>query len=199
MNEKKEVIFKAAEGLTANYNKEELFKTENGRYLPERAEIIEIIKQLQSVVFPGYFSVDTSADVFPEHYVTYKLNHLYDSLKKQIEIALLYQGAEEQKAQERAAEITGSFFCKLPEIQEMLLKDVQAGFNGDPAAKSKEEIIFSYPGMFAIYVYRSSSLPDIHNPLFYSILNSHLYYSVTDMIHHRQIVSDEKYRHIVFF
>ena len=43
---------------------------------------------------------------------------------------------------------------RLPEIQKMLLKDVQAGFDGDPAAKSKEEIIFSYPGFYAIYVYR---------------------------------------------
>ncbi len=46
------------------------------------------------------------------------------------------------------------FFEQLPEVQEMLLKDVQAGFDGDPAAKSKEEIIFSYPGFLAIYVYR---------------------------------------------
>ena len=45
-------------------------------------------------------------------------------------------------------------FEQLPEVQEMLLKDVQAGFDGDPAAKSKEEIIFSYPGFLAIYVYR---------------------------------------------
>ena len=36
----------------------------------------------------------------------------------------------------------------------MLLKDIEAGFEGDPAAKSKEDIIFSYPGLFAIYVYR---------------------------------------------
>lgn len=45
-------------------------------------------------------------------------------------------------------------FEQLPEIQRLLLTDVQAGFDGDPAAKSKEEIIFSYPGLFAIYVYR---------------------------------------------
>jgi serine O-acetyltransferase len=47
-----------------------------------------------------------------------------------------------------------NFIKKLPDIQKMLLMDVQAGFDGDPAAKSKEDIIFSYPGFFAIYVYR---------------------------------------------
>ena len=54
----------------------------------------------------------------------------------------------------KAAQVTSRFFEQLPEVQEMLLKDVQAGFDGDPAAKSKEEIIFSYPGFLAIYVYR---------------------------------------------
>ena len=53
-----------------------------------------------------------------------------------------------------AEAICDDFFEKLPEVQKKLLKDVQAGFDGDPAAKSKEEIIFSYPGLFAIYVYR---------------------------------------------
>ena len=44
--------------------------------------------------------------------------------------------------------------CKLPSIQKMLYKDIQAAFDGDPAAQSKEEIIYSYPGFFAIWVFR---------------------------------------------
>lgn len=55
---------------------------------------------------------------------------------------------------EKAREICERFISRLPYIQKMLLMDVQAGFDGDPAAKSKEDIIFSYPGLFAIYVYR---------------------------------------------
>ena len=47
-----------------------------------------------------------------------------------------------------------AFFEKLPALQQTLLKDVQAGFEGDPAAKSREEIIFCYPGFYAIYIYR---------------------------------------------
>ena len=105
-------------------------------------------------MFPGYFRIDTGACAFPEYYAGSLLNNLYDALKEQIEIAILYQGEEKEKAQLRAEEITGQFVKRLPEIQKMLLKDVQAGFDGDPAAKSKEEIIFSYPGFYAIYVYR---------------------------------------------
>lgn len=47
-----------------------------------------------------------------------------------------------------------AFFRSLPDLQKMLMKDVQAAFDGDPAAHSKEEIIFCYPGLFAIFVYR---------------------------------------------
>ena len=46
------------------------------------------------------------------------------------------------------------FLCRLPQIQAMLMKDVAANFDGDPAAGSKEEVIFSYPGLYAIFVYR---------------------------------------------
>ena len=54
----------------------------------------------------------------------------------------------------RAHEICGALLCKIPSIQKMLYKDIQAAFDGDPAAQSKEEIIYSYPGFFAIWVYR---------------------------------------------
>ena len=116
--------------------------------------IIDIVRDLKSIVFPGYFSTDTSATVFPEYYVGHRLNDLYDRLKNQIEIALLYHGEEPEEAAAHADRTACGFFEQLPEIQRLLLTDVQAGFDGDPAAKSKEEIIFSYPGLFAIYVYR---------------------------------------------
>ena len=154
MSDKKSAILKVAKGLTENYASEELFMPKSGRRLPNRSVIIDIVRDLKSIVFPGYFSTDTSATVFPEYYVGHRLNDLYDRLKNQIEIALLYHGEEPEEAATHADRTTCGFFEQLPEIQRLLLTDVQAGFDGDPAAKSKEEIIFSYPGLFAIYVYR---------------------------------------------
>jgi len=154
MSDKKSAILKAAKGLTENYASEELFMPKSGRRLPNRSVIIDIVRDLKSIIFPGYFSTDTSATVFPEYYVGHRLNDIYDRLKNQIEIALLYHGEEPEEAAARADRTTCGFFEQLPEIQRLLLTDVQAGFDGDPAAKSKEEIIFSYPGLFAIYVYR---------------------------------------------
>ena len=154
MSDKKSAILKAAKGLTENYASEELFMPKSGRRLPNRSVIIDIVRDLKSIVFPGYFSTDTSATIFPEYYVGHRLNDIYDRLKNQIEIALLYHGEEPEEAAARADRTTCGFFEQLPEIQRLLLTDVQAGFDGDPAAKSKEEIIFSYPGLCAIYVYR---------------------------------------------
>ena len=154
MNRKKDVILKATEALTENYKKEELFMPKNNRELPSRAAIIDVVKQLRSVIFPGYFWKDSAANIFPEHFAGYRLNDLYDMLKGQIEIALLYANPELEQdgAQEEADRICAGFFEQLPDVQQRLLKDVQAGFDGDPAAKSKEEIVSSYPGLFAIYV-----------------------------------------------
>ena len=108
------------------------------------------------MIFPGYFGEDTAARLFPEQFTAFLLNDFYDRLKSQVEIAFLYadQDIQKEEACARAEAICDDFFEKLPEVQKKLLKDVQAGFDGDPAAKSKEEIIFSYPGLFAIYVYR---------------------------------------------
>ena len=154
MSDKKSAILKVAKGLTENYASEELFMPKSVRRLPNRSVIIDIVRDLKSIIFPGYFSTDTSATVFPEYYVGHRLNDIYDRLKNQIEIALLYHGEEPEEAATHADRTTCGFFEQLPEIQRLLLTDVQAGFDGDPAAKSKEEIIFSYPGLFAIYVYR---------------------------------------------
>ncbi len=153
MSDKKTAILTAVEKLTENYRREELLMPGKERRLPDEAVIIQIVKELRPVIFPGYFGEDSAARMFPEHYVGSRLNSLYDRLKEQIGIALLC-GEEPCSAPEEAERICSEFFEKLPQVQELLLKDVQAGFDGDPAARSKEEIIVSYPGVFAIYVYR---------------------------------------------
>ena len=58
------------------------------------------------------------------------------------------------KSIQRKRSVCEEFFKRLPYVQQMLLKDVQAGFDGDPAAKSREDVVISYPGLFAIFVYR---------------------------------------------
>ncbi|MBQ1311497.1 MAG: serine acetyltransferase [Blautia sp.] len=153
MENKKAAVFEAVERLAGNYKEDALLQGKDGRNLPNRSAVIDIVRDLRAVIFPGYFGYDTSASVFPEHYLGYRLNDIYDRLCAQIRIALQFF-RENEEAKEEARRITEVFIRKLPDIQELLLKDVQAGFDGDPAAKSKEEIVFSYPGFMAIYTYR---------------------------------------------
>ena len=93
------------------------------------------------------------------------LEKIYSSLYGQIMAALLFDkstaaGGDPEK---RAKEICDFFISSLPEIKEKLNKDVEAGFEGDPAAKSKEDVMISYPGMFAVFVYRIAHLLYVKN------------------------------------
>lgn len=152
---KKKTIQRMVEEIGNNYKMEELFCAKKGKPMPERSVMIDFIRELKTVMFPGYFGRDTMLVTEAAHYVGYKVNHLYDVLKEQVKIALTYEGElEPETVDARAEEVCDIFFGELPQVQRTLLTDIQAGFDGDPAAGSKEEIIFSYPGLFAIYVYR---------------------------------------------
>ena len=141
MTDKQKTILEAVEKLTDTYRKEELFLGKDRERLPNKKEIINFIKDMRSIIFPGYFSVDSSASVFPEHYVAYRLNDLYDCLQEQIEIAFLYQGEEEQKAKEHAEQITERFFANVPEIQRMLRRSMARPMQ--QTARSQSHSVFA--------------------------------------------------------
>ncbi|MBQ8526412.1 MAG: serine acetyltransferase [Clostridia bacterium] len=138
-----------------NYSNEGLLCVKCGRHMPGSNDIITIIDEVRDIIFPGYFNKENISGDLSDYYVSAKIAHVYDRLKAQINAALIYQGGlDEAECEKRAEEISADFISGLPDIQNLLLKDVQAGFDGDPAAKSKEDIIFSYPGLYAIFVYR---------------------------------------------
>ena len=107
-------------------------------------------------MFPRYFGDETPTGTNPEYFIGETLIRIEDSLRRELTEALLFKNPDAscEETRQRVDAICAHFFGKLPEIQRVLLTDVQAAFDGDPAAQSKEEIIFSYPGFFAIFVYR---------------------------------------------
>lgn len=153
----KMTIGKAVEDIASYYASEESFAIKTGRHLPNRGEIISVLKNLRRIMFPGYFGGENIIDTAPEYFIGDTLTSVYATLQREITTAILYKNEKNEteiEAYRHSEEICKKLISRLSYIQQMLLKDVQAGFDGDPAAKSKEEIIFSYPGLFAIFVYR---------------------------------------------
>lgn len=143
------------EDITANYLTEDLFLAKDNGRLPDRSAVIRMLGELRKVMFPGYFSNEKLDCTLAPYFIGQKLADVYESLSKQIKLALCYdRKMPEEKAADEAERITVEFLRELPKIQKVLLTDIQAAFDGDPAAGSKELIIFSYPGLYAIFVYR---------------------------------------------
>ena len=153
----KDIILNASADMTESCHKTDFIVSRGERCLPDRSCIIRILKDLKRVMFPGYFGEENIALISPQYFIGDRLTDIYGKLKPQIEISLYYRDYEkytEEEISERAEEVCEEFFKRLPYVQQMLLKDVQAGFDGDPAAKSREDVVISYPGLFAIFVYR---------------------------------------------
>lgn len=135
----------------------ELLKSEEREYdyfhtaqsnIPQRKEIIAIIKNIQSLMFPDYFHLEenngkTSLEV---------LLGIHRRLVVQIGAAYAFCSECEQTVDADA--LASDIAETIPRIKEALIKDVQAIYEGDPAARSPEEIILSYPGFYAISIYR---------------------------------------------
>lgn len=152
----KERIDQASERLNDNYDNQEIFEVGIGEKLPKESEIIDILLEIRKVIFPGFFGDENSAYVRLVNFAGSSLAVIYEKLFRQIRKTLLFRGKRIRGVDfdNEVEEITLKFIDRLPDIQELLLKDVEAELAGDPAASSKEEIIFSYPGIFAIFVYR---------------------------------------------
>lgn len=156
---------------------DEIFYTDSDRRMPNRNEIIAILKDLRDVLFPGYFTngPQTSADA--SYFIGGTLLDTESRLTKQVELALQFRDGmvrDHDEIAEQAAEISSALLCKLPSIQRLLHKDIQAAYDGDPAAQSKEEIIYSYPGFFAIWVYRiAHELYELDVPLIPRIMTEY--------------------------
>jgi len=126
--------------------------------LPNRDIIIDIINMLREILFPEYFGRQQNINAAIDYHIGDLLLNIHEKLGQQIGFALQHdarrKGEPVEDYREKAESISYAFLERIPEIRDALACDVQAALDGDPAAASKDEIIISYPGMFAISVYR---------------------------------------------
>ncbi len=115
--------------------------------VPSRLEVIKIIKRIQSLMFPDYFSVAEDIGQTREAVA----NKTLSAMKRQITAS--YSFFDEASVVDTES-IAQEIFSKIPDIKCALMKDIEAIYEGDPAARSPEEIILSYPGFYAISIYR---------------------------------------------
>ena len=146
---------------------------------PDKAVITDMLQKLLRIVYPGFYR-DKS---YRFYNVTHNLSRLIEdvmyNLNRQTTLMLTAHGAEAAWAAERAQQVCLEFFDAIPRIRALIQTDVQAAYDGDPAATSKDEIIFCYPGLFAITVYRLAHvLYELKVPMLPRIMTEHAH-SVT--------------------
>ena len=142
--------------IREGYVAEDAFFMEHKRIFPRRAAVYELILEIRALLFPGYFDDETPAGSSSAALVGERLMRVSRVLTEQVRRALLYEdwNLPEEEALRRAESIAEEFLDELPHIQALILKDAEAAFEGDPAARSREEVILTYPGIHAILVHR---------------------------------------------
>ncbi len=133
-----------------------------GCILPSQNSVVDIIECLMDIYFPGFFTKEEIHHTQIREFATQKVLTLRARLLQEISKSLnlckdpLLKTKDKAQLQTLAEQETETFLNKIPAIRETLKTDVDAYYANDPAAKSHEEVIVSYPGLFAIAVYRSA-------------------------------------------
>jgi serine O-acetyltransferase len=126
--------------------------------MPSREALLDIVNGLFGVLFPTHFGLpdltDEGIDYFVGHTLDATLWHLLEQVKRELKLPHPRSAPDSLEQGHRAFEITREFAGRLPRIRAILEKDIQAAYEGDPAATSIEEVRFCYPGVTAITYHR---------------------------------------------
>lgn len=129
--------------------------------MPSVNALAKIVETIQEIIFPGYFGRDVVCADTIEFYTGVNVDKLYAMLSQQIQRGLMFDCKEckdltKEESAKKAEDIAVAFIKRLPYIRHMLSLDIQAAYNGDPAAKSFGEIIFCYPVIKTLLHYRTA-------------------------------------------
>jgi serine O-acetyltransferase len=151
-------IERVVSGMIASYRRDRRAQHVNRRFLPSRDEILEVVRLLLQLFYPGYVGRQDLTDENLEYHVGTLLSTVREKVQRQIETCLAFAAESEERSEGacggEARRITQAFLEGLPAIRGALIDDVQAAYDGDPAASSLDEVILAYPGLLAITVHR---------------------------------------------
>ena len=166
------------DAIVASYEEHPVSTRLNVQSVLNRDMIVDVTEKIRQILFPGFYDENRIRAEYVRYIVGEKLEYIQYNLTKQVAIAL---GTDEMCADcsksvllKRAEEIVNELLEKIPELREILSTDIQAFYDGDPAAYSFDEIILSYPGLMAISVYRIAHvLWDLKVPLIPRIMTEY--------------------------
>ena len=146
---------------------------------PDRDAMIDIIEKLRRIVFPGYFREKNYRMYNNKHNLSMLIEDVMFNLSRQMALVFRDCGEEEAAAGDHAQQVCIAFLQAIPQVRALVQTDLQAAYDGDPAASNHAEIIFAYPGLFAITVYRLAHvLYTLHVPMLPRIMTEYAH-SVT--------------------
>jgi serine O-acetyltransferase len=144
--------------LVESYHTVGGFNHPEGVNLPSREHVVSILRNLLTLCFPGYFGTEPVLKKNVAFFVDALVDAVYIHLREEIAKSLIYEAQLNHEPPERcyaqADRVVVEFLDTLPRIRALLMGDVEAAYDGDPAAKSHDEIILSYPCIEAIATYR---------------------------------------------
>ena len=135
-------------------------KHNDGEPLPSGAVLSEIVDLCRAILFPGFYGHSTLSSQTLHYHMGVNVEHLYALLSQQIQAGLCFCSEDDECNGERsclaakAQEMAEAFIARLPKLRSILATDVEAAYNGDPAAESYGEIISCYPVIKAVTNYR---------------------------------------------
>ncbi len=135
-----------------------IVRSPTGQSLPSRDVITDLVEALRRVIFPGYFGVSDLSPESMRFHVGSTLDWVLRTMQEQVKRGLCFVCEDHPhrcpECEGRALTISRSFLSRLPAVRQLLATDVQAAYEGDPAATSPDEAIFCYPGVLAVMNYR---------------------------------------------
>ncbi|NTW86971.1 MAG: serine acetyltransferase [Holophagaceae bacterium] len=149
------------------------------REFPSRAALADLVEDLRALLFPGYFGPSELKGETLRYHLGARMDRVLHSLRVQIQRGLMAADPACEGCETRALALASAFLTRLPKVRHLLATDVQAGFEGDPAATSPDEVLFCYPGLLAVTSQRlAHELLDLGVPLLPRMITEHAH-SVT--------------------
>lgn len=153
--------------------------------LPNQRVVVEVLEKIRMILFPGYFGRESVTERRVEQYVDELVDEVHRRLSEEISNALRLKPASKPGGRQEAAEdLCLRFLQTLPRLRRLLGLDLEAAMDGDPAAQSTHEIIFSYPCTKAITTYRvAHELTRLNVPLIPRIMTEYAHLETGIDIH----------------